>query len=232
MKKLLFLGIAFVGFSLASCNKDILSPDSQLSNISANAGGVGDAGTANADTTRMPPPKLDSIAISSLPTTITTYISSNYAGATVQKAGKDKDGNFVVLISQNNTPKGLLFNSSGVFQKELPAPPQGKGGPMGGQQGGPKGQGGNGGQQGQGGTNAGQGQQAPPQLTAVDVKNLPSAITTYISTKYTGATVDKAGTDKDGNYVVLILVNNQPKGLLFDAKGTFQKELPPPPKKG
>lgn len=219
MKKLLFLGIAFVGFSLASCNKDILSPDSQLSNISANAGGVGDAGTANTDTTRMPPPKLDSIAISALPSAITTYISSNYAGATVQKAGKDKDGNFVVLISQNNTPKGLLFNSSGVFQKELPAPPQGKGSPKGG----PKGQ---------GGTNAGQGQQAPPQLTAVDVKNLPSAITTYISTKYTGATVDKAGTDKDGNYVVLILVNNQPKGLLFDAKGAFQKELPPPPQKG
>lgn len=222
MKKLLFLGIAFVGFSLASCNKDILSPDSQLSNFSANAG-VGDAGTASADTTRMPPPKLDSIAISALPSTITSYISSNYAGATVQKAGKDKDGNFVVLISQNNTPKGLLFNSSGVFQKELPAPPQGKGGAKGGQQGGPMGQG--------GGT-AGQGQQAPPQLTAVDVKNLPSAITTYISTKYTGATVDKAGTDKDGNYVVLILVNNQPKGLLFDAKGTFQKELPPPPQKG
>ena len=79
------------------------------------------SGTANT------PPALTKIDVSTLPTTIKDYITSQYAGSEIKEAGKDKEGNFVVLIVQSSKPKGLLFNSTGSFQKELPPPPGGPG---------------------------------------------------------------------------------------------------------
>ncbi len=56
------------------------------------------------------------VAISSLPTTIITYISTNYATATAKKAIKLADGSFIVVLAQTDgTYIGLSFDSAGVF---------------------------------------------------------------------------------------------------------------------
>ncbi|OIN59165.1 PepSY-like domain-containing protein [Arsenicibacter rosenii] len=235
MQKTICLAVIGLMISLVACNKDSVAP---LVDGAARSG----ASNTAADTSKGRPAPPTPIEISALPATITSAISSSYAGATIERAGKDKDGNYVVLILENNQPKGLLFDASGKFLKVLPPPPPGgpqQGGP---QQGGPQ-QGGP--QSGTAtppgsGTGMGPGPRpgppgsstapAPPKLTEIQVSALPAAITDYIKSKYAGAEIKKAGKDDAGNYVVLISQNNQPKGLLFNSAGVFQKELPPPPR--
>lgn len=199
MKKIAFASLLALSALLMSCSKQ--SADS-VSDYSGIANG---AQATDGDTSKMknPPTPID---ISTLPSSISSYISSHYAGASVDKAGKDKDGNYVVVVLKENKPLGLLFDSSGNFKQELPPPPQGGNGKKG-------------------------GMPPPPQLTEVSVSSLPNSISSYINTTYTGSNIDKAGKDKDGNYVVLVLKDSKPIGLLFDASGKFLKELPPPPKK-
>lgn len=62
-------------------------------------------------------------------------------------------------------------------------------------------------------------------LTRIDVSALPATITGFISTSYTGATVDYAAKDDSGNFLVAITQNDQRKVLLFNADGTFNREL-------
>ncbi len=62
-------------------------------------------------------------------------------------------------------------------------------------------------------------------LTAIDSTALPAAVLSYLSTNYPKASIAFAGTDASGKYVVGIVVDGQPKGLLFDASGTFTKLL-------
>lgn len=68
--------------------------------------------------------------------------------------------------------------------------------------------------------------------TPIDISALPTTVTDYITATYAGATIEKAGTLPDGQYVVLISVDGQTTGLLFDASGNFVKVLPPPPPGG
>lgn len=207
MKKVILFGIALLSINLTACNKDALSPlDSQSLAATENATADGLQGQAPGDSTQKRPP-LTEIDIAALPATITDYITKTYSGATIKKAGKDKEGNIHVLIEKDAKPIGLLFNANGIFQKELP-PRQ------------------------EHGMQQGQGMGAPPQLTEVDVASLPAAITEYITKTYAGATIKKAGKDEKGNYHLMIEKDGKPVGLLFDAIGVFQKELPPPPQKG
>ncbi len=62
-------------------------------------------------------------------------------------------------------------------------------------------------------------------LTKVDVSALPATVTSYISASYAGATVNYAAKDDAGNFLVAITQNNQRKALLFNADGTFSREL-------
>ena len=63
-------------------------------------------------------------------------------------------------------------------------------------------------------------------LNTVDVKTLSTAITTYISTNYAGATIKKAYTDPDGNYLVSLKeAKGGEFGLMFDKNGVFVKVL-------
>lgn len=57
-----------------------------------------------------------------------------------------------------------------------------------------------------------------PELTEVDIANLPAAITDYISTNYADFTIEKAGTDADGKYHVKLTSGPV---LIFDADGNF-----------
>lgn len=208
MKKIMLSRVALLSICLTACNKDTLSPINSQS-VAATESAIADGirGQAPGDTTQRRPP-LTEVDLATLSATITGYISKTYAGAIIKKAGKDKEGNFHILIEKDGKPIGLLFNADGTFNKELPPPPQEQG------------------------MQQGQGMGTPPQLTDVEVATLPVAITDYITKTYTGATIKKAGKDKDGNYSVLIEKDGKPLCLLFDATGAFQKELPPPPQRG
>ncbi len=62
-------------------------------------------------------------------------------------------------------------------------------------------------------------------ITRIAVADLPAAITSAISASYAGATVDYAAKDDTGNFLVALTQNSARKTLLFNADGTFNKEL-------
>ncbi|MBO0936189.1 PepSY-like domain-containing protein [Fibrella sp. HMF5335] len=59
------------------------------------------------------------VAVSALPAAITTYITANYAGATVDLAATDANRGYLVMITQNSQRKTLLFNLDGTFSQEI-----------------------------------------------------------------------------------------------------------------
>ncbi len=68
-----------------------------------------------------PKKDLTAIDIATLSATITTYISTTYAGSTVTKAYTDANGNFFVVVTKaDGTKVAVLFDAKGVFVKELP----------------------------------------------------------------------------------------------------------------
>ncbi|QRR03688.1 hypothetical protein [Dyadobacter sandarakinus] len=69
------------------------------------------------------------------------------------------------------------------------------------------------------------------QLTRVDSAALPAAITGYITTHYAGASIRVAATNAAGEYFVAATLNGTEKVLLFNADGTFNKELDKPAKR-
>lgn len=133
---------------------------------------------------------LTAVDVATLSSSITDYISTNYAGSTIVKAATDADGNiFVVVKKADGTLVGLAFDKDGNFVKVLES--KGKG-----------------------------------HLTTIDVASLPSAVTTYVSTNYAGATIEKAYNDKDGNIIVTIKnTDGTVVRLVFDADGKFVKVL-------
>lgn len=63
---------------------------------------------------------LTAIDVASLPTSVTEYVSTNYKGATIEKAYKDKDGNIIVTVKNaDGTIVRLVFDASGKFVKVL-----------------------------------------------------------------------------------------------------------------
>ncbi|SDL69910.1 PepSY-like domain-containing protein [Siphonobacter aquaeclarae] len=70
--------------------------------------------------------RLTAVAVADLPAAISSYISANYSGATIQKAGKNAEGSYFVAISVSGSIKVLLFDSAGSFKQELPKPPSHK----------------------------------------------------------------------------------------------------------
>lgn len=59
------------------------------------------------------------VEVADLPATITSYITANYADATVDRAGTLENGNFVVKITKADaTHAGLVFDADGVFVEE------------------------------------------------------------------------------------------------------------------
>ncbi|MEA5458340.1 PepSY-like domain-containing protein [Arcicella sp. LKC2W] len=70
--------------------------------------------------------RLTEVAVADLPASVGTYVTANYAGYTIKKAGKDADGNLIVGLSDGTNHKALKFDSAGVFKEELQIPPHGK----------------------------------------------------------------------------------------------------------
>ncbi|GAB4020754.1 hypothetical protein GCM10028773_26960 [Spirosoma koreense] len=214
---------------LNACNKNAVDPAST------------DGSARNSSVTSQTatgPKSLTTVDVSSLPATVTTYISTNYAGATIKEAKKDMAGNFVVVISLNHAVKLLLFKVDGTFLKEADGRPKHGPGdsthhapgdtahhhrPMPGDTAHhprpapgdtthrPK--------PGQGGPGLG--------LTDVAVSSLPATITSYISTNYAGATIERAGQEKKTSDYVVVIKTSDSKHvlLLFGSDGTFKKAL-------
>lgn len=65
-------------------------------------------------------------------------------------------------------------------------------------------------------------------LTKIEVSALPANVTSYITTNYAGAEIKLAATNDAGEYYVGILVDSKVKILLFNADGSFNKELEKP----
>jgi hypothetical protein len=68
--------------------------------------------------------KKDSIAASTLPAAITTYLTTNYSGYTFEKAFKITDSlsvvtNYIVVIKYNSNLVGLKFTATGTFVSVL-----------------------------------------------------------------------------------------------------------------
>ncbi|WP_138482020.1 hypothetical protein [Dyadobacter bucti] len=75
-------------------------------------------------------------------------------------------------------------------------------------------------------------QHAPKaKLTRIDSTALPVAVTDYIDANYTGAAIKEAATNVDGEYYVAIKTADAVKVLIFNADGTFNKEIDKPNKR-
>lgn len=151
----------------------------------------------------------DSVAATDLPTAITTYLTSNYAGYTLHKAFAVKNSSstltgYVVVIYYNDKPVGLAFDSTGNFVQVLEQREKGdlsgKGHHRGGRFEHRDGQ----------------------QRDTVALSTLPTAITTYFASNFPTDTLVKAFKSIDSSIVVLSK-NNGAFATVFTANGTFIK---------
>lgn len=222
---LVFSCVVALVVGLNACNKTAVDP---TDDAAARTSGVTSSSLTG-------PHNLTVVAVSSLPAAVTTYITTNYAGATIKDARTDADGNFLVAITVNNSLKLLLFKADGTFVKEAemrfghargdsthhrspgdsthhhtpgdslhhPKPAVGDS------------------------THHGRSGGPGSALTEVAVSSLPAAITTYITTNYAGATINKAAQNSTtSDYVVSITTADNKRGaLLFSSDGTFKKAL-------
>jgi hypothetical protein len=128
-----------------------------------------------------------------LPTTITTYLETNYAGYVIKKAGSRTDStgtilDYLVEFSLNNQIYEIRFDASGTFLSlEM--------------------------------------EDGSHECTELAETDLPTAITSYLTTNYNGYTFNHARAIKTNGiitgYGVEITYNNVKVRLLFDATGAF-----------
>lgn len=196
MKKLLIASlVAMLGLvGLYGCNNNgLVNPSASLSSARLGSAVIDSAGR---------PCSLTVIDVSALPAATTSYITANYAGATIKQAAKASNGTYVVLIVTGTTPTVLQFNADGTFKMELTFK-DGKGF----------------------GCHGGPGGMEGHHATPVSVSALPGTITDYITANYAGATITGAVQGPNGGYLVAISVNGTPKALEFNADGSFNKEI-------
>jgi hypothetical protein len=120
MKKLLFMLTAAMGLFVASCKQGDVTPSSSddiLDAVSASAART--AAVSDTATKKVCKGNITSVDPAALPSAITTYISTNYAGASIKFAGKDAVGQYLVGIEKDTVRTGLLFDANGVFIKAM-----------------------------------------------------------------------------------------------------------------
>ncbi|GAB3340995.1 hypothetical protein GCM10027299_54890 [Larkinella ripae] len=203
MKKSLLVALTVLGIGLYGCNQSqqTVTPESD-----ATLSATSTARLASDSSGFFCRKKVTKIAVSELPAAVSSYLTTTYAGATIDYAAKDDSGNFLVAITQNGEAKALLFNADGSFNEELSL----KG--AGGKKGGPR----------------GKGHGPKGNLEQIALTDLPAAITSYISANYAGAELKTAAKDSARGYLVMIVVSDQSKTLLFNPDGTFNKEVSKP----
>jgi hypothetical protein len=153
----------------------------------------------------------DSIAASALPDSVTSYLTSNYAGYLFKAAFEIKDsagtiGGYVVIISFNGKPVGLLFDATGNFQKVLEQREQGD-------------------ISGDGWHHGGRfDDRDGKHRDTIALSSLPSAVSSYLSSNYPSDTLIRAYRNEDSS----LLVISKDDGLfatLFTSSGVFVKRV-------
>jgi uncharacterized protein YfiM (DUF2279 family) len=224
--QLFFLSVAILSF--ASCKKDAsvenAATDLNPSTIAAAQAIAVAAGTAGGgDSVYVigacaPRHRTDSIAFTSLPAAVSTYLDANYAGYTFQKAYTDKDpagavAGYVVVVNYNGKPVGLKFDAAGAFVKVL--------------------------EQREGRDFSGRGfhrgghfdDRDGMKRDTIAISALPAAVTAYFSSTYAQDTLVRAFKGKDSSIIVLS-INNGAYATAFSATGTFIKRSALPTPKG
>ena len=137
---------------------------------------------------------LNPVAVLDLLTTITTYIATNYVGATIISAHLESDGSFDVLIfNADGTKAKLNFAADGTFVSASALK-----------------------------ANGNHKHKHSGNHISVAVVDLLAGITTYISTNYTDATIVSAHKESDGSFDVFIVTAAGAKlNLNFTATGEF-----------
>jgi hypothetical protein len=135
----------------------------------------------------------DTLAISALPTTIKTYLATNYPTDTLLHAAVNFDATYVV-ISANKGLFATSFTSGGTFIARVQLMPR------------------------------------PERHVSIAQADLPSTVSTYLTTTFPAYVFNKAFVEKSSagviqGYVVLITVNSTREIVLFDASGTFVKSV-------
>ncbi|AEI49842.1 hypothetical protein [Runella slithyformis] len=71
--------------------------------------------------------KLTKVEATALPASITGYITANYAGYEIKRAGKNDAGEYFVAVKKDDTVKVVKFSAAGAFVEETtpPAHPEG-----------------------------------------------------------------------------------------------------------
>ena len=213
----------------ASCQKSDLSSSSDTTTSSSTIAVASSAATSTSssnaanDSVYIVQPcrhgeTRDSIGQSDLPASVSSYIASNYSGATFSKAFALKNSSsvvtgYVAVIYYNDKPVGLQFDSTGTFVKVLEQRERGDLAGAGHHQGGRF------------------ENRDGRQRDTIALNALPSAITAYFASNYATDTLVKAFRSKDSSVVVLSK-NNGVFATIFNASNAFVKREQLPSKSG
>jgi hypothetical protein len=203
---------------VVSCNKNDLSSSGvslvSPSNTIAVAASSTTSTAGNIDSVYLVQPcqrheHRDSITQSALPSSIDTYISSNYSGYSFGKAFVLKNNSstitgYVVVVYYNNNPVGLQFDSNGNFVKVLEQREKGD-------------------LDGPGWHHGGRFEHRDGMhKDTIALSALPSAIISYFASNYSSDTLVKAFQGRDSSIVVLSM-NNGLYATVFTSAGGFVK---------
>jgi hypothetical protein len=166
-----------------------------------------------------PRDRRDSIAATALPATVSSYLTTNYAGYTLVKAFKISDASgtlkgYVTIINFNGNPVGIVFDANGNFVKVLE---QREGRDL---------------REGRGYHEGGCFEHRDgKQRDTVALSALPASVTAYMTANYPTDTVVRASKTREGAYV-LISRNAGLFATVFSANGTFLGRIQLPAPKG
>jgi hypothetical protein len=227
---LLVLSLALM--SLSSCQKDSMSIDNELefakleaitiSSTSALGSSFGPSDSLYAMGACKKGFKKTPIELAALSSSISSYLNTNYAGFTFQKAYQISNqttattDSYIVVIQFNAKPVALKFDAAGAFVNVLELR-EGRN------------------MKGRGGWHAGGffDHRDGKQRDTLAISAIPSAIRTYMSTTYSTDTIVHAFVNRDQS-IVVISKNINYFATAFNASNTFLKrhQLPAFPGKG
>lgn len=217
--------VAAIALATISCkkenssNNDIATSQEAVANaqaisvaVSANGDSIYVVGTCERRQNK------DSIAFTSLPSTSSSYLTTNYSGYTAQKAFVIKDSagavkGYVAIIQFNAKPVGVKFDASGNFLRVLE---QREGRDL------------NGRGWHQGGRFEDRNGSKKDTLA---LSALPAIVKSYLATNYSSDTLIRAFTNRDSSIIVLS-TNNAIYATVFSSAGTFIKRAQLPSRSG
>lgn len=120
IKNTLLLAILFA-FTIISCQKeDALDTSADVEDVTDFLKMGASADATDSPAVRKKCRDITQIDIATVRSEITAYINTNYAGASIEKAGVDSLGNFFIkIVKADGSHIGLLFDANGNFVKEL-----------------------------------------------------------------------------------------------------------------